>query len=264
MTCKSLTPTLTKAIALSLLGGVIWSTALGRSAKKSQNELPKGSYTVSCQPYTGADFTSLPVLVTGVTSGTGNGIQIEKVEVENKSTHVVDKLRFSWYLFAKENPDAILRQGQTKLLGIPGGVKPGEIVEILFPVITFAKAAKLWNTNNVPLAGKFVIQVAVNEVTFDKGSARKLLAHSRGKPRQARFAKALYRPNSTPSSQPQIYCPNQSCEIVTSEGVPVGYTCAGATGQSCTNAANGQSCSSAICRREGSGPIRPPIRPVEP
>jgi hypothetical protein len=243
-----------------LLGALHWVSR----QKKSQIELPKGSYTVSCRPYAGTDFTSLPVLVTGVTSGTRNGIQIDKVEVENKSTHVVDKLRFSWYLFAQESPDAILQQGQTKLLGIPGGIKPGEIVEILFPVINFAKAAKMWNTNNVALGGKFIIQVAVNEVTFDNGSARILLAHGQGKPHQLKFDNALYRPTSTPPSQPQFYCPNQSREVVTSDGVPVGFTCAGATGQSCTNAAGGQSCLSAICRRDGAGPIRPPIRPIEP
>lgn len=264
MTIRRLTHFLAKAFALSLISAVGAGTALCQSAKNSERQLPRGTYAVSCQPYTGTGFSTLPVLVTGVTSGTGDGIQIEKVEVENRSTHVVEKLRFSWYLYAKENPDAMLQQGQTKLLGIPGGIKPGEIVEILFPVISFAKAVKPWNTGDLALSGKYVIQVAVNEVSFDDGSARTLFAHGKGKPRQVRFANAIYRTASIPPAQPQTYCPNQSCEVVTSDGVPIGYTCAGATGQSCTNSAGGQSCTSTICRRGGSGPIRPPIQPINP
>lgn len=127
MNSKRLTHSLAKAIAVSLLGAVGAGMALSQSVKNSQKQLPRGTYGVSCQPYTGAGFSTLPVLVTGVTSGTGDGIQIEKVEVENKSAHVVEKLRFVWYLYAKDNPDAVLQQGQSKLLGIPGGIKPGEI-----------------------------------------------------------------------------------------------------------------------------------------
>lgn len=264
MNSKKLTHFLAKAIVLAVLGTVGAGTALSQSAKNSQKQLPRGNYAVSFQPYTGKGFRRLPVLVTGVTSGTGEGIQIEKVEVENKSAHMVEKVRFGWYLYAKDNPDVVLQQGQTKLLGIPDGIKPGEIVEILFPVISFAKAVNAWNTNEVALSGTYVIQVAVNEVSFDDGPARSLFAHSKGQPRHVRFAKALYRTGSTPTSRPQAYCPNQGCEVVTSDGVPVGYTCAGATGQSCTNAAGGQSCTSTICRREDEGPIRPPIRPIIP
>lgn len=94
-------------------------------------------------------------------------------------------------------------------------------------MISFAKAVKSWNTSDIELSGKYVIQVAVNEVSFDDGSARSLFAHSKGKPRQVRFAKSMYRRGVTPPTRPQVYCPNQSCEVVTSDGEPIGYVCGG-------------------------------------
>jgi hypothetical protein len=155
------------------------SVALSQSAKNSQERLPRGNYSVSFRPYTGAGFKLLPVLVTGVTSHSGDGIQIEKVEVENKSAQSIEKLRFNWYLSTQENHETILQQGQTPLLEIPGGIKSGEIVEILFPVTSFARAVRSWNSNAATLSGKYLIQVGVSEVYYDDGSARTLLAHGK-------------------------------------------------------------------------------------
>ncbi len=260
---RKISRSLAHAFTFLLVVTLITGTALGQSAKKSP-KLPRGTYTVSFRPYTGEGFRLLPVLVTGVTSQTGEGIQVDKVEVENKSAQSVEKLRFTWYLSTQENPETVLYQGQTPLLEIPDAIKSGEMVEILFPVTSFAKAARLWNSNTATLNGKYVIQIGVSEVRFEDGSARTLLAKRKGKTPEAKFAKAMYHASPTSLAQPPDYCPNQSCEVSTVEGVPVGYSCVGATGQSCTNSANGQSCSSAICRREGTGPVRPPIQPIIP
>ncbi len=255
---------LARIFTFSLLIALGTGTALSQSSKSSQKQLPRGTYSVSCRPYMGTDYRSLPVLVTGVTSTKDEGIQIEKVEVENKSALLIEKLRFNWYLSTQENPEAILHQGRSPLLGIPDGIKSGEVVEILFPVTSFAEAVKSWKSDASRLSGKYLIQVAVSEVGFEDGSRYTLLARNKVKPLKIKLAMASNHANSTSSAQPQTFCPNQGCDASTVEGVPVGYTCISATGQSCTNSANGQSCTSNICRRDTPGPVRPPIQPNLP
>ncbi len=151
--------------------------ALSQTNKASQKELPRGHYFVSCRPYMGDGYKSLPALVTGVTSNTDDGIQVEKVEVTNNSGRTIERLKFSWYVSTQENPETILLQGQTKLLGMPGGIKAGESVEILYPVISFADAIKSWSTQGITLKGMYVLQIAVSEVKFADKSTQVLLTH---------------------------------------------------------------------------------------
>lgn len=181
-TRKSSHQILARVFVFSLLIALGTGTAFSQSRKSSQKQLPRGTYSVSCRPYMGAGYKSLPVLVTGVSSISGEGIQIEKVEVENKSAQVIERLRFSWYLSTQENPEAILQQGRTPLLGIPDGIKSGEVVEILFPVTSFAESAKSWNSDAISLSGKYLIQVAVSEVGFEDGNKHTLLARGKVKP----------------------------------------------------------------------------------
>jgi hypothetical protein len=231
-------------ILLACLTSVLTS---GQSDKAAQPRLPGGDYTVACRAFMGAGYESLPVLVTQVTSITGGGVAVRNFSVENNTTQAVEAVRVRWYLSRAETPETILSQGETSVVRIPGGIQPGTAARIKYPVTSFAAAIRPV-VKSARLNGNYMIQLAVSEARFADGSTQTLVAAD-GKVSRASFAKVAYRPR--PSAQ--TFCPGQHCTQVLAGGVPIGYKCADATNESCTNGGDGQTCSSGICGRPAGG-----------
>lgn len=231
---------LNRLFLLALFSMLAAIAAIGQNSGDSQVQLPRGNYSVSCRPYTGQGYNFLPVLVTSVTSNLGGGIAITKIAIENSSSQAVDAVKLTWYLSKNDSPEAILQQGQTPLLRIPGGIQAGSAEQILFPVISFAQAYRPLLKSGVP-NGVYLIQVAVAEVRFEDGSTQTLITKN-GKVSEAVTARASH---TFSTSLP--FCPDQTCDTSIVNGVPLGYRCMTAAGESCANSSDGQSCNSSIC-----------------
>jgi hypothetical protein len=140
----------------------------------------------------GQGYESLPVLVTSVTSVSGDGVAVRNFSVENTTAQTVESVRVRWYLSRAETPETILSQGETPSLRIPGGIQPGAAKRLKYPVISFAAAVRpILKTPN--LSGDYMIQLAVSEARFADGSTQTLLAAG-DKLVGAVFVKAGHRP----------------------------------------------------------------------
>lgn len=225
---------------LACLSSILTS---GQSDKSAHARLPGGNYTVACRAFMGQGYESLPVLVTSVTSDSDNGLAIRNFSVENMTQQAVESVRVRWYLSRAETPETILSQGETPMLRIQGGIQPGAAKRLKYRVTSFAAAVRpVLKTPN--LSGNYMIQLAVGEARFTDGSTQTFLAFdSRTLPTRALFVKTAHRPRTFG----QGFCPGQHCTEVLASGVPVGFKCADSTGESCTNSANGKSCTSTIC-----------------
>jgi len=233
--------------AFALLACLTSVLTSGQSNKAAPPQLPGGNYTVACRAFMGPGYESLPVLVTQVTSVTGGGVAVRNFSVENTTAQAVEAVRVRWYLSHAETPETILSEGETPVVRIPGGIQPGAAQRIKYSVISFAAAVRPV-LKTAKLSGDYMIQLAVSEARFADGSRQTLLAAD-GKLSRANFVKAAYRPRPTG----QTFCPGQHCTQVLANGVPIGYKCADATNESCTNGGDGQTCSSGICGRNGGG-----------
>lgn len=182
-------------LALVMALFVAVSASLAAFAQKrgdASDQLPHGQWSVSCKPYMGVGYKSLPVLVTSVTSELDKGVGITKVGIENTTSQPLAAVKLSWYLSTQENPEAVLQQGQTRFLRLPGGIQAGEAREVLFPLVSFAKVSGALARNGI-VNGNYSIQVAVSEARFEDGSTKILMASGNGKPHTAGFIKAAYR-----------------------------------------------------------------------
>jgi hypothetical protein len=232
--------------AFLLLASLTSVLTSGQSDKAAPPQLPGGNYTVAYRGFMGPGYESLPVLVTQVTSVTGGGVAVRNFSVENTTAQAVEAVRVRWYLSRAETPETILSQGETPVVRIPGGIQPGAAARIKYHVTSFAAAIRpVSKTTN--LSGNYLIQLAVSEARFADGSTQTLLAADGKLSLRASFTKAAYRPSA------QTFCPGQHCTQVLASGVPIGYKCADATNESCTNSGDGQTCSSGICGRNGGG-----------
>ncbi|HEX8723082.1 MAG TPA: hypothetical protein VF736_20865 [Pyrinomonadaceae bacterium] len=160
--------------------------AQGGGAAASQ--LPRGDYAVSCSPFMGAGYETLPVLVTAVTSEIDGGIAVTKVGIENRTGKTLTAVRLVWYLSSQDSPQHVLQQGRTKLLNLRrgGSIEAGETREVFTPVVAFANIYKPLLRDGA-LQGKYLIQVAVGEARFDDGSAQPLMSSDRKRARVVRF-----------------------------------------------------------------------------
>lgn len=238
---------LSLCMGLCLLAGLAPLVASGQGDRDATPRLPGGNYTVASRPFMGAGYDSLPVIVTSVTTGVAGGMAIRSFGVENSSARAVDAVRLRWYLSRPQTPETIISQGETPLLRIPGGIDPRTAKRLKYPVASFAAAIRPV-LKGQDAGGDYLLQLGVSEVRFVDAPAQTLLTAD-GRTVRASFERDVARPHHAAQS----FCPGQHCTEVLAGGVPVGFKCADSTGESCSNSANGQSCTSGICGRPSGG-----------
>lgn len=227
-------------IALTLLALVVASRNIGQSGVNAQGTLPRGDWSLSAHPYLGADYESIPVIVTGVTSNARGGVAVKKVGLENQSGKDVRAVKLSWYLSTEQAPNVVVLQGQTPFITRDGEFPAGSHLTLRFPVVTFANIYKPLARNGT-LNGEFRIDILASEILYADGSTWK-----RENTSQAKLVKAAYR---TTRSTAQLQCPKQACESVNSPNNIVSYRCKASTAFEMCKLQDVQSCLNEACGR---------------
>jgi len=141
------------------------STSLGKDDGGEETRLPQGKWTMTATPYLESSYRANPVVVHSVTTEASKGLTVTKVGILSRSK-TVSAVRLRWYLAMESNPEVILQQGETPEIQIRGGAPAGEVSEIEYPVVTFAKLYKAGEALN----GNFVISVGVSAAKYDDGA----------------------------------------------------------------------------------------------
>jgi hypothetical protein len=150
------------------------STSFGKGDGGEEARLPQGKWTLTATPYLESSYQSNPVVVHSVTTEANKGLTVTKVGILSRSKNV-SAVRLRWYLATEANPDIILQQGETPEIQIGGGASAGEVREIEYPVVTFAKLYKAEEVLN----GNFVISVGVSAAKYEDGATWTESAKSR-------------------------------------------------------------------------------------
>jgi hypothetical protein len=181
------------------------SISLGKDDGGEQTRLPQGNWTLTATPYLESSYRSNPVVVHSVTTEANKGLTVTKVGILSRSK-TVKALRLRWYLSTDSNREVILRQGETSEIQVVGGVSAGEVREIEYPVVTFAK---LYKSSEV-LKGDFIISIAVSDVKYDDGAswseqAKSRLDYMSPETEQAQALERAHLSRSAPALQQNCY-----------------------------------------------------------
>jgi hypothetical protein len=141
------------------------STSLGKDDGGEGARLPQGKWTMTATPYLESSYRANPIVVHSVTTEADKGLTVTKVGILSRSKNV-SAVRLRWYLYMESNPEVILQQGETPEIQIAGGAPAGDVREIEYPVVTFAKLYKAGEVLN----GDFVISVGVSAAKYDDGT----------------------------------------------------------------------------------------------
>lgn len=179
--CKTLTlPIFTLMILLTPLSSV-------SSNPQSPSLVAPGKWSFSANPYMRAGYETAPVFVYSTTSDVRDGITVNKVGVENRTSRKVTAVKLNWYLSTRQDSATILKHGQSPLLKIPGGIAANDSLELQYTVLaSFAKLSRSLARNGT-LTGNFRLEVAVGEAYFEDGS-QWLMEILATQPRQYRAA----------------------------------------------------------------------------
>lgn len=161
-------------LLMAILAVAYRSTSLGKDGVGEETRLPRGDWTLTVTPYLESSYRANPVVVHSVTTEADKGLTATKVGILSRSKNV-SAVRLRWYLSMESNPEVILQQGETPEIQIRGGATAGEVREIEYPVVTFAK---LYKAEEV-LSGNFVISVGVSAAKYDDGATWTESAKSR-------------------------------------------------------------------------------------
>lgn len=222
---------------LLLVGG---TKNMGQSEANTQQQFPRGNWSIGMHPYLGSGYDAVPVIVTSVTSDAKRGIAVTKVGLENQSTQNVTAIKLTWRLSTEQNPGNVLLQGQTPFVTRDGGFPAGSNLRLRFPVVAFAKIFRPLVKSDA-LEGEFRIDILVSEVLYDDGSK-----WTNDGSKQAKLIKA----NHASGLMAQGTCPRQACESRTSPSGHVFYACRASTGNElCSVAEDAFSCTNTSCTR---------------
>jgi hypothetical protein len=161
-------------LVLAILGIAYRSTSFGKDDRGEEARLPQGNWTLTATPYLESSYRSNPVVVHSVTTEANKGLTVTKVGILSRSK-TVRALRLRWYLSTESNREVILQQGETPEIQVVGGALTGEVRELEYPVVTFAK---LYKSSEV-LKGDFIISIGVSAVKYDDGASWSEQAKSR-------------------------------------------------------------------------------------
>jgi len=180
------------------------STSFGKGDGGEEARLPQGKWTLTATPYLEPSYQSNPVVVHSVTTEANKGLTVTKVGILSRSKNV-SAVRLRWYLATEANPDIILQQGETPEIQIGCGASAGDVREIEYPVVTFAKLYKAEEVLN----GDFVISVGVSAAKYEDGATWTESAKSRldFMPPETEQVKALDKAHSSGNAP----APQQNC-----------------------------------------------------
>jgi hypothetical protein len=205
------------------------STSLGKDGGGGETRLPQGKWTLAAVPYLESSYRANPVVVHSVTSEASKGLTVTRVGILSRSRNV-SAVRLRWYLSTEANPEVILQQGETPEIQIRGGATAGEVREIEYPVVTFAK---LYKAEEV-LSGDFVISVGVSAAKYDDGTTWTGSARSRLDFMPPEAGQALERAHS-PGNAPAL---PQNC-FTTCHWAATRYECWGSSSATSCTIVNG-------------------------
>jgi hypothetical protein len=214
---------------LLLLGScsVLVSIVVVLGQNQKPDTLPKGNWTLKAIPYSGADWSSMPVSVQSVTTNMSNGGTVERVSLANWSKHDVNGIRLRWTLFDGKSQ---LANGETKSLGTY--IASRKMQNIDYPIVSFSQIARLLPKENAE--GDFRIEIVVSEIEYSDGNLWKF-----GDPGIVweGFSSTL-----------EGGCANQGCVYLAEQGT---YFCvSNVTGTYCAVGSQGQSCTVTRCLGE--------------
>lgn len=170
-----LTALLTSALsvnALSLPPGAKGGTTLPPGAgcnsllAQALKSLPPGNWTLAITPYYGAEWQSLPVDVTSVTTEATKGLTAESVLLRNLSSKKVTAVRLRWYLREKRQTSALLR-GETPLIDV--NIPAEGEQRLSHGVVTFAAVSQPL-VKEGKISGNYVIEILASSAVYEDGS----------------------------------------------------------------------------------------------
>jgi hypothetical protein len=209
-----------------LVGGALSIVIHGQS---EQPKLPTGRWTFSAGPYLGPGWNASPVQVYSVTTDADKGLMVSKVTLVNRTTKDISAVRLHWSLTEAQEPDHILLQGDTDLIGVWLVAGHGRVLS--YPVVSFAKTHKPLLKGG-KLIGDYRLEIAVSEVKYaDESSWLK---------GQAVYNKAAY-------SVDDAGCANQGCFYNDADDVKSFQCSMNHKGFICSVTNNGKSCTETVC-----------------
>lgn len=225
-------------LVVALLVIAYRSTSLGKDGGGEETRLPKGNWTLTATPYLESSYRANPVVVHSVTTEANKGLTVTQVGVLSRNRNL-SAVRLRWYLSLESDPEVILQQGETPEIQIRGGAQAGEVRELEFSVVTFAK---LYKAEEV-LDGNFVINVGVSAAKYDDGatwtaSAKSRLDYMMSETEQAQAPEKAHASVNAPA-------PPQSC-FTTCHWATTHYECWGASSPTSCRIVNG-SCQVTYC-----------------
>lgn len=151
-------------IAFAALTGAVLAT----NGQNSQAKLPRGKWTLTAGPSSSSTTGSSPVQIYSVTTDADKGLTVAKVTLLNKGSKDIIAVRLHWELTDTKNPESVLLQGDTDLVGI--WLTAGKGSELNYPIVSFAKVHEPLLKGG-ELNGNYRIEVSVGEVKYADESA---------------------------------------------------------------------------------------------
>jgi hypothetical protein len=137
-----------------------WTATQGQSAP---SKLPPGKWTFAAGPYSGQSLDASPVQVYSVTTEADKGLTVGKVTLVNRSSKDVSAVRLHWYLSEAGEPERVLLEGETDLIGVWLTAGRGRVLS--YPAVSFAKVCRPLLKGG-RLSGDYRLDVAVSEVKY--------------------------------------------------------------------------------------------------
>lgn len=202
---------------------------LATQAQNGQPKLPHGKWTFSAGPYSGPGWDVSPVQVYSVTTDADKGLMVGKVTLVNRSLKDISAVRLHWYLSEAQEPDRVLLEGDTDLIGV--WLVAGRGRALNYPIASFAKSHKPLLKGG-KLIGDYRLDIAVGEVRYADESSWSI--------GQVVYSQAAYR-------REVAGCANQGCVYNDADDVKSFQCSASKKGFFCSVTNNGRSCTETVC-----------------
>lgn len=153
-------------LAVSCVAPSGYSSA--QNTQEGKVKFPPGKWTLEHPVISRLGLEDAPLRITSVTGDVKNGGTIVAVRLKNNSGKAVTAVKFSWYLFRDQEPQKILRKGESPVIGV-ADFSSGSSRDVDYPIVSFGNVYKPL-VKDGKLTGDFVLEVAVSEIIYEDGS----------------------------------------------------------------------------------------------